>query len=240
MPTIKNMILYSLFIMNSINTSLYCQDENIQNNDEEIILVFDNSDEIYPLENTEVLDVIINQEVISDELLDPMVLPIEVENLMQEALDVIYEASNNHDSFDDASSMDEYSDMQCEDDPVLVITKDQLEEILYDQYEQIQEHLLLNDQVNSDCSTIPIDSSDIIISLDNGILLENQENKRPSHDLVVAMEVDMEVDDDDDLIPVPHDLINSVKKANKQKKKLEKLERKEKANAYKIFKKKNK
>lgn len=42
---------------------------------------------------------------------------------------------------------------------------------------------------------------------------------------------------DDDIVPVPHELINSVKKANKKKKKLEEKQRKEK---YKIFKKSKK
>ena len=36
----------------------------------------------------------------------------------------------------------------------------------------------------------------------------------------------LEDEDEDDIIPVPHELINSVKKANKKKKKLEKKERK--------------
>jgi hypothetical protein len=36
----------------------------------------------------------------------------------------------------------------------------------------------------------------------------------------------MTFDEDDDIVPVPHELINAVKKANKKKKKLEKKERK--------------
>jgi len=36
----------------------------------------------------------------------------------------------------------------------------------------------------------------------------------------------LEDEDEDDIVPVPHELINSVKKANKKKKKLEKKERK--------------
>ncbi len=246
MPVVKNKsslvrfaqtstILYSLFIVSSISFSLHAQDTNTQDH-EELMLVFDNDsdnlEEIYPLEDIDTAcftpeiqaedqtetpkadqsemseadsieqqDPIIewDQNYIDDLELDPTakLYGIEMEPV------VVDEDVDFLNSIVDAKEEEDY--------PFIMISQDQLEDILDNRNEQFEDDIsakiIMPDQLvaNAQAATIVIDT-----------------------------------EDDDDIIPVPHDLINSVKKANKQKKKLEKLARKERADSFKKSKKKNK
>jgi hypothetical protein len=129
------------------------------------------------------------------------------------------------------------SSQQDEEYPINMINQDQLEAILNTHNEQFDRYL--DDALSSESSnddermTISIDDLEMMMASENGILLHNDEISPTQQ-----TESSITETEDDDIVPVPHDLINSVKKANKQKKKLEKLERKEKANFFKKSKKK--
>ncbi len=251
MPVIKNTILYSLFIVSSMNFSLYCQDANIQDNDD-LMLIFDNSsdDDVHPIEDVDIAGLMleIQNHVDTLELDFPMKsdsITIDFEQLLPEEKNIQLQDSPELDPITlpitaidnnyNFVSIDDCDDEQCQENCILPISKDQLEELLDSECKQIQEDLSCDEQIHDDCITITVDCLDIKMSCENGIALQVQEHKVASNDVVVAIELD----DDEDIIPVPHDLINYVKKANKQKKKLEKLERKEKANVYKKSKKRN-
>ena len=219
MPAIKNAILYSLFLVSSMHISLHCQDDNEQDN-EEVVLIFDassddsNSDEIYPLQDADIACLMpeIQTHVDTLEFDSPdIALPEEI--------------------FAIEDSIQSYEQLQ--DDEIFAISKDQLEELLDGQCKEIQECLFADEQANCDFTTISVDCLEVMLSLENGILLH--EGQLPSAENVTIVETE-----EDEIVPVPHDLINSVKKANRQKNKLEKLERKEKAHANKKSKKKNK
>ena len=61
-----------------------------------------------------------------------------------------------------------------------------------------------------------------IITFKNDSEKPMAESEYKDHDEKIVIEIE----DEDDIVPVPHELINSVKKAQKKKKKLEKKERK--------------
>jgi len=83
------------------------------------------------------------------------------------------------------------------------------------------------------------DNIDSIITIDQQTLPEQITISLPLYDYEKSevQDIQNEPAEEDEIIPVPHELINSVKKANKEKKRLEKLERKQK---YKLFKKSKK
>ena len=207
MPVIKNTILYSLFVVSSINFSLHAQqDVNIQDNDD-LMLIFDNaSDDLHPIEDADIV-----------------CLMSEIQNNI-DTLELDLPAITDAIFTDLEQSLSEENQM-------LPISKDQLEELLDNECKQIQESLSSDEQIDGNCVTISVDCLEAVLSLDNGIALQDCQQLVP----VQQNEAELVIVEtgDDDIIPVPHDLINSVKKANKQKKKLEKLEKKEKANAYK-------
>lgn len=86
-------------------------------------------------------------------------------------------------------------------------------------------------------ATIEIDSIELSPVEEHGIYLGHEQSMSEMSANIATTEVDAVISDDEDIIPVPHDLINSVKKAAKKKKKLEKKER---ANFFKKAKKQNK
>jgi hypothetical protein len=253
MPAIKNAILYSLFLVSSVHISLHCQDNNEQEN-EEVILIFDsssddsNSDEMYPLQDADIaclmpeiqnhVDIIEFDQPIATAIEIPFECAQDVKNesedeeshLIDQVFDIVEEIHPDLEIKSDLlSSSDEISDS----DQVVIITKDQLEALLDGQCEQLQECLSSEKQTECDMTTIPVDCLELLIGVDNGIVLAEPQS-------ILAQDIVVEEQDEDEIIPVPHDLINSVKKANKEKKKLEKQQRKEKNNMYKKSKKKNK
>ncbi len=264
MPVMKNTILYSLCMVSSLSFSLHSQDINPQQDHEELYLVFaDGNDETYPLEDIDneyaMSDIENSENYVNDLAIDPMIksdgtetedvaepvmieiseelLPDLDENIVSEAMDSdnqLSESSELPDTLADEHQADDYrleddlSDLEIsepsepEDCPINLITQDQLEEIFQDHNDQLDDNV-----------TIPVNDQDMAIMAEDSVDANNP--KLVSEEVVVAAEPE-----DDDIVLVPHDLINSVKKANKQKKKLEKLERKEKANFFKKSKKQQK
>lgn len=254
----KNTILYSLFIVSTISFSLHSQDTNVQ--DEDLIFVFDdgngNPEEIYPLEDIDTiclmpeiknysedleLDSIVKLDATED-VVHPVLIEATEESLPEVDKNVLLEAMD-HDNLinliadddelvcqsyenqmldrqleDELSNIETYEPEDC---PINLITQDQLEEIFHDYNEPLD-----TNAINS--------NEDLKIAMPHEIVMPNTELSATQ-----ATELSF-VEEDDDIISVPHDLINSVKKANKQKKKLEKLERKEKANFFKKSKKQQK
>jgi len=211
MPVIKNAILYSLFIASSINFSLHGQqDANIQDNDD-LMLIFDNSsDDLHPIEDADIV----------------CLMP-EIQNHV-ETLELDLPVQTNAIIIDLEQSLPE-------ENQILPITKDQLEELLDNECKQMRECMVCDEQIAGNCITISVDCLDAALSFDNGIALKDCQQLVPTQNN--QAEVLIVETEDDDIVPVPHDLINSVKKANKQKKKLEKLARREKAHAAKKSKK---
>ncbi len=94
---------------------------------------------------------------------------------------------------------------------------------------------------NDDCMIALIDITEDNNIQDQNICVEPHSLLLPNNLEIITMQDDTIIDaEDDDIIPVPHDLINSVKKATKKQKKLEKLEKKAKAKSSKKSKNKNK
>lgn len=296
MPVMKKTILYSLFIVNSVNFSLHSQDLSLPDH-EDLLLVFDGSaDEMYPLEDADTVCLMPEIQNYVDALeLDPtMQTDFAIEAVIQENIEtkvepkIILDVQNDllpidesmalalqdiaQDSIIAAPEIIVASDndlnvvqqeleaeqaitsqpitiindlqslvavepiVQAEQDSIEPISKDQLEALLQNQCEQcdlIEQYFadLVPVQVSLDdnCSIISCDNEDLVSPVATGISFASH-----SQDPVV------EITEDDDIVPVPHDLINSVKKANKLKKKLEKKARKEKASFFKKSKKANK
>lgn len=134
-------------------------------------------------------------------------------------------AEQDHNTADDQeffALQDEYDEYVEEIYPLIdmdqiVIIEDTIEQPDIEQPDDDAVVLEYNDSKNSSdvCMTIPVNDTCITMVCCDGLILEA--NSIEDNNTVC--------DDDDDIIPVPHELINSVKKANKQKKKLEKLEK---------------
>jgi hypothetical protein len=78
-------------------------------------------------------------------------------------------------------------------------------------------------------TTISIDDENLLRAADTGIVLIEQDCANHCHEISDSFnnnETNQITVTKDDIVPVPHDLINSVKKAAKKKKKIEKKERK--------------
>lgn len=250
MPAMKKTILYSLFIVSSINFSLHPQDMNMQDNEDLLLIFDDSSEEIHPLEDLD--EITVNpkiQRYVNDLESDPMAqidIMIEDDDQYQpeelETSDVPAEVQNSQDV--QKNNTDEVIVPAAPEDIVILDHKDateqepsriiepsaqieecsqctldqaQLEELLNMQCQQMEQYLSdlapMPSSRSEDFVTIPVGCDEVVIALNNGISLA------PCH----ADEINS--NEDDDIVPVPHDLINSVKKATKQKKKLEKKEK---------------
>lgn len=300
MPVMKKTILYSLFIVSSVNFSLHSQDLQLQDN-EDLLLVFDGSaEEMYPLEDADTVCLMPEIQNYVDALeLDPTALAdlaieviypeslvtpqsepeiaLEIQNdqiqadgesialSLQNLLDapeIMMAPENNENtaqqetldfavcqidtpqaiacqpivSIDDVRNPSIVESIaQLEQDSIQPISKDQLEALLQNQCEQcdlVEQYFVdlapVQVSIDDNCATISLEDENIVLSPENGISFVS-DSQNP----------ELEVTEDDDIVPVPHDLINSVKKANKLKKKLEKKARKEKASFFKKSKKKN-
>lgn len=237
MNIIQKFILYSL--LHSCSFLLYGQPDNLSH--EDFIIVFDNEEEdIYPIEDNDTICLIqdfqddvnsnLNVEVKSIEELNKNILDnVDVNVLPIAPEDIVILDHGVHKESDDAIAC------KCDDNQELTgsisnpsfiepcienMSIDQIEESLNSLLGMHDEEIIIDESCSNDCIIIPIDITETTTPIDNGpIVNENCIN-------LSKIEVESVVTDDD-IVPVPHDLINSVKKTTKKKKKLEKARLKE-------------
>gem|GEM_PF-2949721 len=250
MNTIQKFILYSLCLSHSCSFLLHAHDDLIH---EDLIIVFDNEEEdIYPIEDNDTICLIADVENYIDsgefdtlskvgnlgestlkEIKNGNILDTENVNLLPIApediaiLDHGAAASQKQSDVTVACECDSdqrqiYSLISSTEEPHLDdMSIDQIEEslnILFDMHDE--ELSQESDELCDSLVIIPVDITETTPSIDDRpVANENCIN-------LSKAEVESIVTDDD-IIPVPHDLINSVKKATKKKKKLEKARLKE-------------
>ena len=251
MPAIKKTMLYSLFIVSSINISLHSQDMNMQDNEDLLLIFDDSSEEIHPLEDLD--EITFNpkiQRYVNDLEFDPtaqidIIIEDDDQSLPEETTEINDESQgiktfdnlqpdvinlvtvpqapedivilDHKDSTDQESSKMIEPSAQFEECSQCTLDQAQLEELLNMQCQQMEQYLSdlapMSSSQSANFITIPVGCDEIMIHLNNGIPLASRDADEISSS------------EDDDIVPVPHDLINSVKKATKQKKKLEKKEK---------------
>lgn len=158
-----------------------------------------------------------------------------IENIVQDAIDTIYEELE----LDIVETKrEEHNDQKLINNEELIIiapTEQTCELCPHELKPCFIEQIDLTRTNSSDncpcCITIEIDNFENERTTDNGILifqdLSNYNQKTETHELKSEVTND-EINLDDEIVPVPHDLINSVKKATNKKKKLEKKEKSKK------------
>lgn len=224
MPVMKKQILCSLFIASSITFSLYAQNSSAQDNEDLFLILGDNVEEVYPLEDLDTVCLVPDfQDCVHDLEIDPTAhqdIQSRLEQMAQLDANVIEITIINdiEDTSRDQAFVDDEQSADSVHDELFIITKDQLEDILNEQVDHVTDQL-----PHSVSQIIAIDNERLIGPGNNGIILDSNFAVPANQHTMVNFE-----EEDDDIIPVPHDLINSVKKANKLKRKLEKKQRKEK------------
>ncbi|MBP6869853.1 hypothetical protein KBC04_03160 [Candidatus Babeliales bacterium] len=236
---IRNAILYSLFIVHSANllsnshedtildenNVLACEKNDCDDHGFEIVVPTEN-EEIFPLENIDlVLTPSQDQSFVDDLEVDPTVQQDTDHNTDQGDVDaddiMIFHQAEDQTPLEDLESPELVDVLVCYVDDAGANCVEPTQDDGFVDSQKLQEQMLLDVldiPLFHEDTTLPVDSSEIILAIDNGIaMLED-----------LKAEIIDEISSDDDIVPVPHELINSVKKAAKKKKKLEERERKEK------------
>ena len=241
MSIVKKMILYNVFIIHSVSSLLHCQDQNIENNQDLVVICDSCPEEIYPLDDLQIISNIQNfvhdLEFDSSDVDMQIILPSENTEKNAAVIEIIelplVQESLSQDPIENNDFNESNESEEALHDQLLILEETEFD--IKDIESSLENVEILYDCVG-ECITISIDNEQDIKITEN-LIQENlnaNESSKAQDEIIIAAK--------DEIVPVPHNLINSVKKAKAEKiaKKKMKQEKKAKRNFFKKSKKENK